>query len=97
MSHVELPFLSSESSYRIPNGFIYPILAAFRTLVSVDNERCSWKSDPVKFFHDVKMELAKTIGLRAQDLRNPNKLGKDEATWIMCYSVVDNAVLRRQL
>ncbi len=81
MSRVELPFLSSESSYRIPNGFIYPVLAAFRPLVSIENNKCTWKADPIKFFLEVKTELIKEIGLSAKDINNPNKLGKDERTW----------------
>jgi hypothetical protein len=30
MSKIKLPFIEKESSYRIPSGFIYPVLAGFR-------------------------------------------------------------------
>ncbi len=95
MDRVELPFIKSESSYRIPSGFIYPILAAFRNIVLVKGDRCEWKTDPIKFFHELKVELASRIGEQALEFRNPNKLGKDNATWGRCYDLVQLETLKR--
>lgn len=92
-----LPFLEVESTYQIPSGFIYPILAAFRNLVICDNEKCSWKTDSIKFFQELKHELATRIGEQAMEFRNPNKLGKDTATWGRCYDLVEIETLKRAL
>lgn len=97
MEKEHLYFIDKESDYRIPSGFIYPILAAFRNLVKVKDEKCEWKTDPIKFFDDLKVELALTVGKQAIEFKNPNKLGKDEATWKLCYGVVEVAALRRNL
>ena len=94
---VKLPFLGEESTYRIPSGFIYPILAAFRNLVRCSKEKCEWKTNPVKFFHELKQELAERIGEQALGFRNPNKLGKDNATWGRCYDLVELETLKRNL
>jgi len=97
MSKTELPFIEKESSYRIPSGFIYPILAAFRNIVKCNAEKCEWKTDPVKLFGELKNELSKRVGEQAIEFRNPNKLGKDMATWRLCYDVVEKETLRRHL
>lgn len=97
MEKEHLFFTNKDSEYRIPSGFIYPILAAFRNLVEVKDEKCRWKEDPIKFFDSLKEELANTVVKQAIGFSNPNKLGKDEATWKLCYGAVEVAVLRRGL
>jgi hypothetical protein len=97
MENEALVFINQESEYRIPSGFIYPVLAAFRNLVEVENNRCHWKCDPISFFDDLAEELASTVGKQAMEFKNPNKLGKDEATWKMCYQAVELATFRRNL
>lgn len=97
MSNEELVFVSGEASYRIPSAFIYPILAAFRNLVKIDGDKAVWKDDPIKVFQSLVDELAKTVGEQAKEMRNPTKLGKDQATWKLCNNIVRIAVLERGL
>lgn len=97
MEKTLLPFLGKKSSYRIPSGFIYPILSGFRNLIECTKDKCTWKTDPIKLFEDLKDELANRIGEQALEFRNPNKLGKDKATWRACYDSVELALLRRNL
>lgn len=97
MEKEHLLFIDKDSEYRIPSGFIYPILAAFRNLVRIKNGKCEWKTDPIIFFDALKEELATTVGKQALGFKNPNKLGKDEATWKLCYGAVEVATLRRNL
>jgi hypothetical protein len=97
MEKEHLFFINKDSEYRIPSGFIYPILAAFRNLVRVKDGKCEWKTDPIVFFDDLKEELADTVGKQALSFKNPNKLGKDDATWKMCYQAVELATFKRNL
>lgn len=92
-----LKFTGQESNYRIPSGFIYPVLAAFRNLVDSSGEKCKWKTNPIRFFDEVKNELAVRICEQAKEFRNPNKMGKDQATWRSCYDLVQLEVLKRHL
>jgi hypothetical protein len=94
---VFLPFTERESSYRIPNGFIYPVLAAFRSLVNYKKDPCEWKTDPVKLFQELKFQLSSRVCDQAKQLKNPNKLGKDKATWGRCYDLVNMEVLKKRL
>lgn len=97
MEKEQLLFIGQESEYRIPSGFIYPILASFRNLVRVNDGICEWKADPLALFEDLKEELSITVGKQAIEFKNPNKLGKDEATWKMCYQAVELETFRRNL
>jgi len=97
MSNEELAFISGEAHYRIPSAFIYPVLAAFRNLVKVDENNAVWKDDPVAVFGSLSGVLAKTVGEQAKEMRNPTKLGKDQATWKLCNNIVRIAVLERGL
>lgn len=91
---VELTFINSESYYSIPDAFIYPVLASFRNLVSVENGKCSWKRDPIKFFSEVKADLVQRIVDQAKTFNNPNKLGKHKDTWRSCFDSVAMEVLK---
>lgn len=97
MQKEKLPFTGKESNYRIPTSFIYPVLASFRNLVEIKDNKCIWKTNPVKIFRELKNDLAVRLGEQAKELRNPNKLGKDSATWGRCYDLVAIEVLKRNL
>lgn len=97
MNNVDLPFTGKESLYRIPKGFIYPVLAAFRSLVEYKKDTCEWKTDPIKLFNELNSQLSVRVCDQAKELRNPNKLGKDKATWGRCYDLVKLEVLKKKL
>src|SRR3989338_8499075 len=42
MEKVSLPFIGKESTYRIPSGFIYPVLSGFRNLIQCTPDKCTW-------------------------------------------------------
>jgi len=97
MSSEELVFKGSTSSYRIPSAFIYPILAAFRNLVRIKDGRAEWKDNPTQVFHSMEQSLAASVCGQAKTMSNPTKLGKDGATWKLCYDAVRIQVLERGL
>jgi len=98
MKSVILPFTGMTSKYRIPNGFIYPILASMRNLIECQDDKCDWISDPITFFREKEIQeaLASRVCEQAKELRNPNKLGKDRATWGLCYDYVEKTILKRR-
>lgn len=96
-SPIELSFIGKESNYVIPSAFIYPILSSLRNLVDCRENKCSWKKDPVIFFELLKDELVQRVIEQAKEFRNPNKLGKDNATWGRCYDYVALEVLKLKI
>lgn len=97
MSDVALRFDGGKSEYRIPSSFIYPVLAAFRSAIEIKNDQALWKADPLRLLDDLIEDLAQQIGKQAIEFRNPTKLGKDSATWNLCYYVVERALLLRNI
>jgi hypothetical protein len=100
MQEVSLPFTEKLSEYRIPSGFIYPALAAFRAAVKVEGGTAQWKngvSSPVSILSKLIDDLAEQVGKQAKEFRNPNKLGKNQATWSLCYFVVERGLFRMNI
>lgn len=97
LQDVVLEFTGAKSKYRIPSGFIYPLLASFRNLVRTKDDVCEWKEKPEKIWNDLKGDLAVRVGNQAKVIKNPNQLGKDTATWQSCYDAVALEVLSRRL
>lgn len=93
----KLVFSGESTKYKIPSGFIYPILAAFRATVRCEDGKCSWRDDPIEFYDSIRVELAERIVEQAIEFRNPNKMGKDKATWGRCYDLVKLSVLERSV
>jgi hypothetical protein len=92
-----LYFLSIDSKYGVPAGFVYPILGAFRALLEDAGDRYAWGKNlnPVKLLDgDLGLKLADTIGNFALDAQNPSKTGKSPLVWQACYQSVQVAYLK---
>jgi len=85
---IPLFFIGENSEYRIPNGYIYPILSAFRDLVVCKKDVCSFEKDPFKLFDDIKHELIGKVAKAAKDSDSSNKVGKDSILWDSCADLV---------
>ena len=94
----ELPVIRRTIKYMFPNGYLYPIIAAFRSmLIEVDGVYTWGKStDPCKL---VRAGLANKIFSgpvvnSIKDYHNPNKTGKDTNVWALAYQIAENHFLR---
>lgn len=93
----ELVFINEKSNFRIPSGFIYPILASIRVLVQDNNKEYTWRHDPVEFFYLIKDELITAVIDQAKRIKNPNQLGKDAGTWSLCYKIAELVELKQRM
>lgn len=95
-----LRFSQEQSQYETPNGFTYPILAAFRSLVQVDpntGQYC-WHPavSPFDLLDEVGPELADATVGRSRTLgSNPQSVGKDSGHWTALYDKVWARFLER--
>jgi hypothetical protein len=94
MKKEELCFVGRTSNYRIPDGFIYPILNSFRVCVAKKNGHYQFGKDPVTLWSTLREELADAVVEQAKRIKNPNQLGKDVGTWTICYKTTENEILR---
>jgi hypothetical protein len=93
----ELQYLGKKAKYGVPDGFVYPILGAFRALLEESNGSYVWAKSlkPEKLLDGpLGKKLAETIGNYALENRNPSKTGKSPLVWEACYTAVENAFLK---
>lgn len=85
-------FFQKELTYRIPDGLVYPTLAAFRALVVEDeNGNFVWNNniEPLEVWDKHKNGLTnKIMSFSASIGDNPNTVGKDSMSWDIAYMTI---------
>lgn len=83
-------FYKEDIDYLTPNGFIYPILGAFRALLRKNENRYyEWKRDPIEVMDKIGAELVlNTINMSRELGNNPNATGKNKTLWMNLYMIV---------
>lgn len=88
------PFTEKSSEYRLVNGALYPILAAFRWYVKYSDDKLTmtWKmpfEEVVNAWHDVGMQLLRATADVCDELsNNPNALGKSKSNWGNLHNII---------
>jgi len=78
--------------YLTPNGFLYPIVAAFRSLIDEDetSQMYKWKMDPVAVLDKMGNLLVTNTVQQSRELgNNPNATGKSASLWQNLYMLVN--------
>jgi hypothetical protein len=82
-------FYQQEMSYYSPNGFLYPIIGAFRALVYEKDGEYAWKLDPFDLLNKLGSELVgSTIDTSRNLGNNPNATGKFANLWKTLFMMV---------
>ncbi len=95
-----LPFLNSKMDYRVPNGWVYPILASFRANLKWDASKktMTWKVPLAKMLPEVITEL---VGVCVKEHRDnnmrPELIGKRESAYAQCYTKVQLYLAKKGL
>jgi hypothetical protein len=83
-----LPFTGEPVMKRVPAGFVYPILGAFRALIEERDGQYKWVAgcDPVRLLRGpMGKQMAQALGNTAREDQNPSKTGKNPSLWLSCY------------
>lgn len=82
-------FYKESIDHLTPNGFLYPILGAFRVLLKEEDEVYKWKVNPFQVMDKIGPELvASTINMSRELGNNPNATGKNKTLWMNLYMMV---------
>ena len=82
-------FGEKEMEVASPNGFIYPILGAFRALVEECNGIYVWKKNPFAVLEKVGADLVESTVSMSRSLgNNPQSVGKDTNIWKTLYMTI---------
>lgn len=82
-----------ELQYKIPDGIMYPVVAAFRSLVVYNSQTDTYEwadgSKPLEVWDKCGTELASKLMNFASSIGdNPNAVGKDQNVWDLAYMTV---------
>ena len=86
---------------KFPLGWLYPMLAAFKADISPSAWRegkLEWIVDPKELLNSVIEEMAQIVGQEHKDNKaKPAEVGKKEAAYRGCYSVITMELAQRGL
>ena len=87
-------FMLNDISYKIPDGLMYPSIAAFRSLLiyNESTDKYEWKNglNPIDVWAECKQELSTRIMNFAASIGdNPNAVGKDSNIWALAYMTIE--------
>ena len=86
-------FSEQEMIYKVPDGLLYPVVGAFRTLVIYNKttDKYEWYNgvNPITVWNACKVALVKKVMDFASSIGdNPNAVGKDSNIWDLAYMTV---------
>jgi len=81
-------FWQRDMKYLVPKGLVYPIVGAFRALVSVDpiTGMYGWKKAPVTVWNDLGPRIAAIVWDEKEE--NPEYIGKSRNVWSNLFKEV---------
>jgi hypothetical protein len=83
----ELPLTGLKSNYEIPAGFVFPVVAALRALVSRRAGNVYWKVDPFMFFDEYGKNLVAELMEQVDNVGgNPNVAGKRKQVYTAIHA-----------
>ena len=89
--NIPLPFLDAQMAHHVPNGWLYPMLAAFRANVdwNLEKRKFQWKIPLRELVPQVIDDLVGICVTEHHDNNlQPDKVGKRESTYLQCYDKV---------
>lgn len=88
-------FYENDMDYSTPNGFIYPILGAFRALVTEKDGKYTWVSDPIEVLEELGNNLVMSTIQMSRDLgNNPNATGRNSNLWQTLFMQVKMTTMK---
>ncbi|WP_208560327.1 AIPR family protein [Marinilactibacillus kalidii] len=91
-------FYQHPMNHQISQGLIFPIISAFRTLISEEEGKLVWEVDPLEVWNRLRGKLVNnTIDMSRQLGNNPQSAGKSSTLWSQNLDAVNSAKLQLQI
>ena len=91
----ETHFTEQEVDYSYPDGLIMPLVWGLRALMTVKDGKVVWCTDPTSFLDRNLKDIAQNYKLVLEMSRfDPQKLGKNEASYGFAVSQFETALLK---
>lgn len=96
-SRPQTHFTDQDVDYSYPDGLIMPLVWGLRALMEVKGGEVRWRTDPVAFLDRHLKDIAQNYKLVLEMSRfDPQKLGKNEASYGFAESQFETALLRHE-
>lgn len=95
-----LPFIGETVEHRVPNGWLFPMLAAFRANLRKDKKtgELRWRAPIEQVLESVLPDLVAICVTEHRDNNaRPELIGKRESAYSACYGKVELWLAKRQL
>lgn len=93
-----LPFIGETVNHRVPNGWVYPMLSAFRANLRKTEKGYEWRVPLEKMLHDVIEDLVGVCIVEHRDNNmRPELIGKRESAYNQCYTKVQLYLAKKNL
>ncbi|EKB51416.1 AIPR family protein [Streptococcus iniae] len=88
-------YYSNKCKYQISQGLIFPIIAAFRALITESKNQLDWEVDPFIVWDNIKPKLVNnTIEMSRSLGNNPQSAGKNTSLWSQNFDAVNTEKLQ---
>lgn len=83
----QLDFSDYQTGYTIPGGFVYPLLSAFRAILTKDASEYKFKIAPKELFDQMNNEKGKSLIYKLVNVqdKDPQAMGKNAELYDSCY------------
>ncbi len=99
--NINLPFLGETMNYRVPNGWVYPMLAAFRANLKYSEnniKRLEWRAPLEKILPEIIDDLVGIcIAEHRENNMKPELIGKRESAYNQCYTKIQLYLAKKSL
>lgn len=95
-----LPFIDERVDYRVPNGWVYPMLAAFRANLkpSEDGKSFTWRVPLKELLSAVIDDLVAVCVTEHKDNNmRPERIGNRESAYSQCYREIQLYLAKKRL
>lgn len=93
-----LPFLGKNIPYRVPNGWVYPVLSAFRANLRYREGKLTWIIPLSELVPDIMPHLVSVcVAEHKANNGRPELIGKRESAYSQCYTKVQLYLAKRNL
>jgi len=97
---IALPFIGETMNHRVPNGWVYPMMSAFRANLkkSADGKSYEWIVPLEKILPEVIDDLAGVCVVEHRDNNTrPELIGKRESAYNQCYTKIQLYLAKKNL
>lgn len=96
--NVYLPFIAENVQYRVPNGWLYPMLSAFRANLRLEGATLTWRVPIEQLLPQIIDELVGVCVVEHRDNNmRPELIGKRESAYGQCYTKMQLYLAKRNL